>query len=96
MKRYKSPEEILDLINKYQAEMFSLSVKADELEHDADELHGTDEAFKCEGMRGRVAKLRKQVSWREEHLRTLGDRLAVIRTPVMLVTAGEDGTIPSV
>lgn len=96
MKRFSSPDEILALIDTYHKEMWSLSTKADEIDHLADQLRGTSEAHRIEGLRQQSDKIRKQVLWREARLRTLGDRLAEIQTPQLAAIDNGDNSIPSV
>lgn len=96
MKRFYTADEIIQLIDKYHAEMLTLSTKADELDHLADQLRDTSEASRIEGLRQQSERCRKLVRWRETRLETLGGRLAEIQTPQLAGIDNGDDSIPSV
>lgn len=96
MKRFTTEEEILEVIDTYHQEMLKLSFSADSKDQLADKLRDTEEAYRIEGLRQQSAKLRKQVLWREARLVTLGERLSVMRTPMIPQLNDGDTTIPSV
>lgn len=95
-KRYHSEEQILALIDKFRTQAADLERKANENDERADALRGTSESCNIEGLRAIAEKQRKGISWRLTRIQTLGELLAVMRTPKLPALDDGDTSVASV
>lgn len=95
MKRFTSEEEIIQLIDRFNTEIVALGESVDSKEHLADSLRSTEEAWRIDGIRERVSRLKKQIDWRHTRVQNLGHTLAEFRTPQLPGVDNGDRSVPT-
>lgn len=80
MKRYKTPEEIEQLIDRFIREKEQLRLLAADNDHLADCLRTTIECGRIRKIRDGAEEMRAQSRWRETRVNNLKEKLAEIRT----------------
>lgn len=94
MKRFTSEEEITSLIDRFNHDIVALDESIDSKDHLADSLRPTEEAWRIDGIREKIERLKKQVDWRRTRIKNLGHTLATFRTPLLPTIEG-DNSVPT-
>ena len=95
MKRFTNQQQIVDLIDKFNAENKRFCVLAHDLDFLSSRLAGTMEYHRVEQVRRQADDIRRQISWRETRLKNLGDKLSEFQTPQLPGVDNGDTSIPT-
>jgi hypothetical protein len=95
-KRYITEQQVLDDMAKITVKALELQVLADQNEDLLHRLSGSKEDWRCDELCKEVHRLRvKATNLIDKKLPILGDKLSTLRTPVLVATDGEDGSVPA-
>jgi len=79
-KVFKNEAEVIELIDKYKAQILETLGEIEQTNHLADALRNTKEAHRISGLRQDVETMHREIEWRTGRLETLKEILAEMRT----------------